>query len=151
VNVLFDAYFNDTLEHSKCNACAVGNICREASFATGIVNYSWAALFITSPMAGGYQWNYIDRGGQTAFSSIKGIDKADAFTLISATGYTPCELAEIEFAFECAPQGESKEDYMYNGLVAVLDVLKEIHEVTDEDSHVSKQRFSKHHASKVSI
>lgn len=48
---------------------------------------------------------------------------------IDATGYSWQELARVEYAFESAKKGESADDWMFNGLMAVLDVLADIHGV----------------------
>lgn len=142
VDILYQAYFNDTLKHLSCTACAVGNICGG--------NLEWRFLFVTEF---GTQRNVIDVHYLTTsvapFNSQLEVDKARkrAFDLIESTGYTPYELAKVEYAFESADKGKSGEDWMFNGLVAVLDVLKEIHEVKD-DVEV-RTKFKKHHQTKL--
>lgn len=63
---------------------------------------------------------------------------------IDSTGYLWPQLAKIEYAFETADRDESIEDYMFNGLMAVISVLDIIHENHDEEitTH-SRERFSK--------
>lgn len=129
--VLYQAYFDDTLKHGNCAACAVGNICVEAARKTRLTNYMWNLLFMTDPDTMIQQEFRInpDNSGDRA-----------ALNLVAATGYTKKELMRIEWAFESASKGFCSEDYMFNGLVAVLEVLKEIHELTDEDMDLGKFR-----------
>ncbi len=50
----------------------------------------------------------------------------------------------IEHAFEYAPKGNSEDDYMFNGLMAVVDALDIIHENTDINiTKEIKQKFVK--------
>jgi hypothetical protein len=48
---------------------------------------------------------------------------------IDSTGYSVKDLAKIEFAFETAQKGNTEDDWMFNGLMAVIDVLAEIHNI----------------------
>lgn len=156
-NTLLDAYNEDKLFYGRCDACAVGNVCMNASIKTGINNNAWGALFMT-----------VD-GEQIMFDSFhrfiylmdRNIGQVDApERLIAATGYTIEELAQIEFAFETArpedapyltPDGpedfrlmkeyKQEKHYQFLGLTAVLKVLEEIHEVNKEDSEKSQTRL----------
>jgi hypothetical protein len=139
VDILFDAYFNDTLQHGDCYACAAGNICKEAAIKTGIPNNSWKRLFTTNGTRT-RQLNQRELGDWYPYISVY-----DAVFLVEATGYGVNELGRVEWAFESASQGNSDEDWMFNGLVAVLEVLKEIHEVTEDEE--SAQRFKAHYES----
>lgn len=138
--VLYTAYFDDTLKHGYCRACAVGNICMAPALKLGLPNHFWNLLFMTQtdPM---HQTEYND-----TFYSQEYVDAA--YSLINATGYTKKELMRIEWAFESSDQGKSDEDYMFNGLVAVLEVLKDIHGLTDNDIEIG--RFQQVHAGRVS-
>lgn len=125
VGILFDAYFNDTLEHCNCRKCAVGNLIAgnlECDFQTfeGLEN---SPIYMVSGKAVHVPWLSYD----SHFSCT------DRRSVNKLTGYSNKELLRIENAFEDCDGGENKEDYMFNGLVAVLNVLKEIHEVTDQD------------------
>lgn len=154
-DILFNAYFNDTLRHNMCTACAVGNIvaanmgyevCKSLTPISERptidwrkdgehIPFNWSQVFIT-PSADIIQYlhpeNYID----------------EAKKEIDSTGYSVNELARIEYAFETAPKGKNDEDYMYNGLVAVIDVLNDIHQV---DIDVEKERFTQHYNKKVLV
>ena len=130
VDILFNAYFNDMLRHGFCGACAVGNIIKAN---VGIVSDNW--YYVIEEKRSG-------RSSQIADPEI-------ARTEINSTGYTINELAKIEAAFEGAPGW--KEDYMFNGLVAVLEVLKEIHEVGEEEAAAAAQPFRNHYAQKQTV
>ena len=141
VDILYQAYFNDELEHGNCAACAVGNICagngiprHHPDLRQEINNASWRFKFMT-------------RLGQ---QRVKETAPASAMKVIRATGYTWRQLARIEYAFETAWTGYSKEDHMFNGLVAVLEVLKEIHQVTDADE-INNERFESHYKTRSKV
>lgn len=156
VDILYQAYFNDTLMHTNCCACAVGNIVSancgygipvkssEEQKATWVgapypSNDGWARVFVTNVFGGAIQ--------RALPAQYTGLAKFQ----IDATGYTWRQLAKIEYAFEMADQGSNDEDWMFNGLVAVLEVLKEIHQVTDEDLIQSNNnRFRDHYQKKLS-
>ena len=57
---------------------------------------------------------------------------------IAESGYSVDELARIEFAFESVPLGE---DRMFKGLMAVVDVLSDIHGVDLSVKEESKMLF----------
>jgi hypothetical protein len=144
-DALVKAFFEGTLAKGECDACAVGNI----------INYShpfteddrselkyhssgWVTVFCTMSVGGQY------------FHESKYRDKAKI--QIDATGYSPKELAKIEWAFEktckirsdayysCTEQ-EVLED-QYNGLAAVVDVLLALDNIKPEDHY--KGKFKTH-------
>lgn len=134
VDILVQAYFNDTLEHSDCTACAVGNIVA-ANIETCTIPYSsklpwrgeWSNVFCTS----GCEQD-IDP------SEYRG----NAKLVIDATGYKWQELAKIEKAFESVRYNEDEDKWMFDGLMAVIDALDEIHENKDASiTTTSKNRF----------
>jgi hypothetical protein len=142
VDILYQAYFNDTLIHSSCTACAVANII--------LANHNTAPVKEDAPGVLRLSWPFGEVSyshGVSWYSVVsKGIEPDNyANKLISVTGYDWEQLRKIENAFEKASYGVSEEDWMFNGLVAVLEVLKEIHQVED-DAEV-KKRFSNHYAS----
>lgn len=142
-DILFAAYFNDTLENGICTACAVGNIIA-ANMGYSFSKKCWISnqqqLMIT-------EWDtvFITLGGSQKINPTQYRDEAKK--QIDSTGYHWQELAKIEFAFETADKGNSDEDYMFNGLVAVLEVLKSIHQV--EDITPDLTRFRNHYSSLV--
>lgn len=135
VSVLVKAYLNGTLRHGDCNACAVGNlIC--ASLGTQHRKMFWAYVFATC------------RSGERLFdeSGYYGEAKIE----IDSTGYTIHELALIENAFEKTAlynefqdQVGDKEGQMFNGLMAVVDVLADIHGIDLTAKEHAKTLFVK--------
>jgi hypothetical protein len=130
VNVLVQAYFNETLRHCDCSACAVGNI---------IVANGHALPYNTITAT---QWlKYI-------LSNVRGIrdtpdDETEAIAQISVTGYSPSELSRIEAAFENCPVAITADQHMFNGLMAVVDVLADIHGINLEAKEEAKKLFVK--------
>lgn len=165
VKVLYDAYFNDTLEHGDCAACVVGNICKEASLITGIPRRAWWRLFVTTRSLGipsqaiALPGEILASNGYMPARSVPALDTTytdaqissrileEALRLVEATGYTVSELAQIEYAFESAPGGDSDEDHMFNGLVNVLEVLNSIHQMSSPLA-VTVRPFEMLHCSK---
>lgn len=148
VDILYQAYFDDMLVHGNCQACAVGNMVAANTFKKVTkVSYGykgvgwdygctvWQLVFMTDP-------DTLHQVREPAFYV------GEAKEQIDATGYHWKDLAKIEYAFETADKGQSEEDYMFNGLVAVLDVLKQIHEIDDNTDQV--ERFTAHHKVRVS-
>lgn len=144
VNVLVQAYINNTLKHGDCNKCAVGNILR-----TG----KWRLFFIT-PNKDNEPIKQIIAGPNQFIDCF--FDLCDAYTdeenweikldrkkIENESGYTIPELARIENAFETANQGNNEDDYMFNGLMAVVDVLAEIHGINLKEKESAKLLFAK--------
>jgi hypothetical protein len=123
VNVLLKAYLNGTLEHGSCTACAVGNL---ISHCTGQSPIAWT--FVFSTIFGNQHVNLYNYDGLAKIE-------------IESTGYTWKELAKIEFAFETAEFGASNDDYIFNGLMAVVDVLAEIHKIDLTTVKETKELF----------
>jgi hypothetical protein len=137
VNVLVKAYLNSELRHGDCEACAVGNIVHAAGFPrynAGKMPHDscgmWKGVF------------YTDVDAQY-FQPTAGPLYNNGIQMIQATGYTVLELARVEYAFETAPQGDSNDDWMFNGLMAVLEVLAEIHGVDFSTKETAKSLFVK--------
>jgi hypothetical protein len=133
VNVLVNAYLNDELEHRVCTACAVGNIVA-------------AALGTKPALAGTCQAthtkhdNYHFADGTLMSWWTDGIGQNSPSSQQASTGYRIDELNRIEVAFEMAegrpdfngrltPGFTTDETWMFNGLMAVVDVLADIHGV----------------------
>lgn len=137
VGILVKAYQNDTLRHGNCVACAVGNIVaanlgicdiqnpfewREKAQEVPDIVSGWSSVFMTG----------IQSKKQTVRPEILDFDKT-AKLQIDSTGYTWQELAKVEYAFETASKGNNDDEWMFNGLLAVYDVLCEIHEVNKDE------------------
>lgn len=153
VSILVAAYLVGELQHEDCKKCVVGNLCGGKS--------EWQYLFMTDPR------NYIQHARQISElrESVLGKRREqilqEAQDLCLSTGYTIDELKRIEFAFETAPGfkdnlddpleydddgipiEEQNEDWMFNGLMAVVDVLADIHGVSLEQKTSSKKLFVK--------
>jgi hypothetical protein len=151
VDILVKAYLNDTLVHGNCAACAVGNIIAHALGTAPIRSSSHPTQFLWAEYDNGRSakwYTLFVTSSKTLKQYINPIYLALASKEIDATGYTWKELARIEFAFESAPRTCSWDDYtndewMFNGLMAVVSVLAEIHGVSLEEQESAKLQFVK--------
>lgn len=158
VSVLVRAYLNDTLQHRSCYACAVGNLVANGLQIT-MTKYNlkwpgfpypandrgcpvgWGAAF-SSDEAG-----FSDRVKQSIDESVLRVPAVR--NQIKATGYKWQELARIEFAFESVDKKFDADDeinydaWMFDGLMAVLEVLADIHGVSLEVKESAKLQFVK--------
>jgi len=155
VNVLVRAYMNDTLEHNNCYACAVGNLVADA------YGYTY-----TDAVDGGCRkkkallqnnGRYFDRDksginvGADWYNLIDFIDFIDpnpqdpkGLKEIEKTGYSFEEVKAIENAFESVSEYNKSEDqYMLDGLMAVVDVLADIHGIDITAKEEAKKLFVK--------
>lgn len=125
VNVLVKAYINDTLQHGSCSACAVGNIIS----------------------ANGYELDRRSLLYMSWYEELTGVyflgNPTEAEKQISVTGYSRLELAKIEMAFEKQNKEEETEDRMFYGLMRVVDVLAEIHNIDLKQKDEAKALFVK--------
>lgn len=124
VSILVKAYMNDTLKHQDCTACVVGNLCEG--------NPIWKYLFMTYE---GIQSQYdltddVITAIHLRVNSVKSINELyeKAINICKRTGYTVDQLAKIEYTFETVG-GLGDDERMFNGLMAVVDVLAEIHSI----------------------
>ena len=149
LNILVQAYQNDTLKHGDCAACVVGNLIAsnlEYTFnEEGMWLYSfnqirfprWKHIFITVASSNLIYCNLnkVDIINQTKEYTqiLKKENKQHPSSIhqLQSTGYSIDDLMKIEWAFETADKGNNKDDYMFNGLLAVYDVLCDIHEVKE--------------------
>lgn len=154
VGILVSSFLNDTLRHNDCCACAVGNIIAANINAKVISPPDYSTNEEDFFSIEGCEWR---RNGQEIipvwddlFVTSNGQQIVDQKMYrgwvkkqIDVTGYKWQDLAKIEHAFECANFGESKADWMFNGLMAVVDVLCEIHGMNEEEKKESKALFVK--------
>lgn len=147
VDVLVKAYLNDELEHGKCSACAVGNlVCAAKSIKPMLLD----------PTAPGHKFecNRFSDGSMVRWDNVfmtahgRQVILPDFYTgeaqkQIDSTGYTWQKLARIEYAFETADCGNSDDEWMFNGLMAVVDVLADIHGISLEQKQEAKSLFVK--------
>lgn len=154
VAILVKAYFDNTLEHGNCAACAVGNIIASSIGAKVSKSaYTWERKGIEIiPI-----WDELfcsgGAGGQVVVpEEYKGWVKRQ----IDTTGYSWQELALIERTFEkhspfeVEDYGEDEDNMraienssMFNGLMAVVEVLAEIHNVDLSVKESAKLQFVK--------
>jgi hypothetical protein len=143
VNVLVQAYLNGTLEHCNCSACAVGNIIADVKKVEPVLFCNQGDDY-TNRFSDGSKplWNYLfcstvpgkqDVSPSAYFGEVK--------SEIDSTGYTWQELAKIEYAFELHRNPSDEDTAMFNGLMAVVDVLAEIHEISLEQKEQAKLLF----------
>lgn len=147
-NALVNAFFNGTLAKGTCTACAVGNIVADAQ--EGIIKLEEDGLYSCSTT--NRFWSYLFMTGYDGTQS-NNIDKlpSSSLELYRLTGYKAEELAKVEFAFEtntkidydryCRYDEQSILEDQYKGLCAVVDVLLELDNLTN-DGH--KEKFRTH-------
>ena len=121
VDVLVKAYMNDTLTHGNDCACAVGNL---IAHELGVnPKSSWNPEWLV-----GY---------------VCGVNIEDGRREIETTGYTVNEILRIERAFENVLYSNDHDEWNYKGLMAVVDVLADIHEIDLTTREESKKLFVK--------
>jgi hypothetical protein len=156
VDILYDAYFNDTLEHDNCYACAVGNIIAANCGFRFNKHYPAEGRSLYwdghDPYTKVWPMNRDESVTLPAwYAHVKrhnSFNKTKAIAEVRSTGYSNEDLNKIEDAFENADYNESDDVWMFNGLVAVLEMLKKIHEVTDEPHTGNITRFKNHYQTK---
>lgn len=136
VGILVDAYFNDTLVHGDYCGCAVGNMIA-ANLGIKLIRRRDGVEWGANTMKHfGSEWYDLKYG-----TKLVG-DKGEI--QIKSTGYTYQQILDIEKAFELAEDGNTEEEYIFNGLMAVIDVLDQIHENTDTNvTQETKNKFNK--------
>lgn len=146
VAILVKAYQNETLEHSNCYACAVGNlIAANCGYELVIakdsyVNIKWRGVEEYPE----YWLNLLEELNRGCVSVLSDAERGLAISEIEATGYTISEINSIELAFErreVRKFGEDKDGYL--GLMSVIDTLMLIHEATPQEAESAKLQFVK--------
>lgn len=143
VTTLIQAYLKDELQHGDCEGCAVGNIVHAA----GYPRYNMGGMPPDS--CGKWRVVFFTFCKKQIFGSEDDWDFYAGLQMVHATGYSVKELARVEYAFETAPYGGSLDDWMFNGLMAVVDVLADIHGVEQSEKSQALDAFSRVHQSKV--
>lgn len=144
VGILVKAYLNDTLEPTDCAKCAVGNMVAAAN------GYKTCDREITA--------DWIAADGQTIEPQWQDViwakrDEDEGFyrptieghRQIESTGYSLEDFDRIEEAFMSGlhePLGNGTPNN-YNGLMAVVDVLADIHGIDLATAAASKALFVK--------
>lgn len=152
VSVLVKAYLNDTLVHGNCYACAVGNIVASSigvtKFEQGTLHLYWSGFNERADYPGNNKGYPQGWGGVFCTDNHRQIIKAHVYDecraakeQIDSTGYSWEELAIIEEAFESADPFER--DRMFLGLMNVIDVLAQIHNIDLSQKEEAKKLFVK--------
>ena len=138
VDVLVKAYLNDTLNALDCAACAVANLISHQLNAKPVYK---RGVHITAPV-------FISQSGERfcvpweGYDAVLDIDLALPKTNVNKLiGYSNKDIARIEIAF-LRGVGKSNIDN-FNGLMAVVDVLAEIHGIDLTAKEEAKLLFVK--------
>lgn len=128
VDTLIKAYKNGKLQHYDCNACAVGNLMG------GEHGWVYAYKDVTCP------------SDRPKTYLIREDDHAEKLRLRYTPEYSWHDIAKIEIAFESAARNDTTGDLEFSGLVAVFNVLMEIHGIEDAEPIIQLERAatSKH-------
>lgn len=134
IDKLVKAYFEGTLRHRQCSACAVGNI---------IGTDRWMYHFYTSkkqqePHNQAIPIRIYRKDKEYIQAKWSPIENPFPYS-----DYSMQELMEIEWAFETADMGKNRDDWEFNGLMKVVEVLQKIHECDAATTTATKERFIK--------
>lgn len=140
MDVLVKAYIDGGLDRMDCAACAVGNL---VAAGCGYTRSPKKHKFLDS------EGRIVTSYWSVIINSADGLHfiPSDVYKQITCTGYNRRELHKIEEAFMHPPESGNfgycvQYDEQYHGLIAVLKVLDEIHEVKDDTIKASsKVRF----------
>lgn len=146
ISVLVRAFMDETLVHGHPCGCAVGNLLAD-KLGIKVVRVNNECAF----------WDSDDHNGHDWFSAVYPERHTNGkrelgLLQISVLGYTMQDIISIERAFE-SPQAMTKlsvnpnidYDYDgYNGLMAVVDVLCDIHGMNEEEKKEAKELFVKY-------
>lgn len=136
VDILVKAYVDGYLNPMDCAACAVGNLI------AGNCGYKYL-----SPN------KWMDANGKTIVPRWWSLNRRSDVEIM-ATGYPEADILRIEQSFMHPPgrscvkmdlDSEYTDEDIFTRLMAVLSVLDQIHEVTDESiQQSSKAKFVQH-------
>lgn len=137
---LVDAFYKGTLQHGNACACAVGNLLQIPQRLAKQKGVS--ELEILKGRFGGTGTLNDGLPGRH-WSSLLYLEEEDEFC---GTGYLNKEALSIEFAFEESWWGkhtDTDDNDGFLGLMAVVDVLGEIHGVDQDKTVTDKSKFVK--------
>ncbi|QNF33937.1 hypothetical protein HUW51_14840 [Adhaeribacter swui] len=137
VKILVNAYLNNSLVQGNCHACAVGNIIAAKMNIKYTNDFKWVGRQVAWPLV------FVTVSFEIAQVRRPWNFTGQAKEQITATGYSWQELAQIEYAFERAPWAKTPEERMFNGLMAVIEVLGQIHEMDENTKSATKGLFLK--------
>lgn len=138
IGILVKAYQNDTLQHSNCYACAIGNL---VAANNGVKIQKIENRFVWDNSKPEWQAIHSFCNGRQSFDNPVWGNTYEGLNQLLSTGYTTKETAKIEYAFEMAEYGDNQDTYMFNGLMSVVDALMEIHEGNETEIAEAKQLF----------
>lgn len=147
VDILVNAYFNDTLAHGNCFACAVGNIV--AGNMGKKFEFHAGGFYLIRRCDQRLVWEgFKPNDAKRTITAYCGIlfNKCPTHVedQLKSTGYSYKELSQIELAFEEADWKESDDQRMFDGLMNVVNCLDIIHQNTNiEATTATKKRFEK--------
>lgn len=136
ISILVKAYHAGRLQNQNCYACAVGNIIADN-----------CGFEYEKDSEGLWVWVGKRVMWQNAFVTIRGYGQdidlsnyvGEVKRQLDSTGYKVMELAKIENAFE--EGSDSDGDFLFNGLMSVVDTLMLIHEANEIEVKQAKQLF----------
>jgi hypothetical protein len=137
VSILVKAYLNETLEVGNYCACAVGNLIASATGAE-------LKKDPDKPYGGRFSWGRSKfYGGEWYFASPNENELQEE--QLQSIGYSRVEINAIEKAFERAAHRVSGHESHkeFAGLMAVVDVLSDIHGIDLETKKSAKLQFVK--------
>lgn len=137
VNILVKAYFYGHLNAMSCEACAVGNLVASAKGYT----YSKEKIGLFGP-----EWNESEPAWKYVISFFVDMGEYNGIAKeqIDSTGYTPKQLSDIERVFMLNTKTlASPELDNFDGLMAVVDVLADIHGIDLKAKEEAKALFVK--------
>lgn len=137
VKILVNAYLDNSLVQGNCHACAVGNLIAANMHLKYDKNLKWIGRQVTWPQV------FVTVSFEIAQVRRPWNNTGPAKEEINATGYTWQELAQIEYAFERARWSKNQDERMFNGLMAVIEILSKIHEMDETTQNATKELFKK--------
>jgi hypothetical protein len=146
VSILVQAYFNNTLHHGNPYCCVIGNLIADNMGIAYCINEDTVKIeFIDDVDPNKYGLEYADGSSPDWYGMVNPlgwVNNGMGDLQIASTGYCLAEIIKIENAFEM--EDESEGDKVFNGLMAVINTLDQIHDNNDTViTTFSKQRFHK--------
>ncbi len=155
VNILLDAYNNDTLKHNDCTACAVGNLIKGSGYKFKGKKIPLIVAITRDPKLprlldlyneNDTQWlRLIGRDVRDEKYPICDIKEDVAKEQLSHLEYTLEEVSRIEHAFESTNgyYDVPEKERQFLGLTAVLKVLEKIHNTEQPESQKRLETIAK--------
>lgn len=144
LSILVTAYLNNTLVQGHPCGCGCGNIIAGVNNFKVISNGDNETARWEGAYGSGFDWYEVIAPGKT----FKG-NRELGLIQIHSTGYTIEDFRKIESAFEDVNKLDNgqyappTEESIFNGLMAVVDVLAEIHGIDLTEKESAKALFVK--------